>query len=50
MVVGAANERAITLYERAGFVNVDEVRNYFLAGGALDRLASFAVPLARKTG
>ena len=49
LTMRAANP-AGALYERVGCVNVTEVRNYVLAGDALDRLAAFAAPPARKTG
>jgi len=45
-----AGNRAGALYERVGYVNVTDARNYVLAGNALDRLAGFAAPPARKTG
>jgi ribosomal protein S18 acetylase RimI-like enzyme len=42
--------RAAHLYERAGFVDVTEVRNYVIAGDALDRLAGPAAPPRRMAG
>lgn len=42
--------RAAHLYERAGFVDVTEVRNYVIAGDALDRLAAPAAPPRRRAG
>jgi ribosomal protein S18 acetylase RimI-like enzyme len=45
-----AGNRAGALYERVGYVNVTDARNYVLAGDALDRLAGLAAPLVRRTG
>jgi GNAT superfamily N-acetyltransferase len=39
--------RAAHLYERAGFVDVTEVRHYVIAGDALERLAGPAAPPQR---
>jgi len=40
--------RAAHLYERAGFVDVAEVRNYVIAGDALERLGAPAAPPRRR--
>jgi GNAT superfamily N-acetyltransferase len=45
-----AGNRAGALYERVGYEKVTGVRNYVLAGDALDRQAGLAVPLVRGTG
>jgi ribosomal protein S18 acetylase RimI-like enzyme len=45
-----AGNPAGALYERVGYVNVTDARNYVLAGNAIDRLAAYTVPLVRKTG
>jgi ribosomal protein S18 acetylase RimI-like enzyme len=45
-----AGNRAATLYERAGFAEVTEIRNYVIAGDALDRLATAAPAPARMAG
>jgi GNAT superfamily N-acetyltransferase len=45
-----AGNRAGHLYERVGFVPVTDIRNYVIAGDALDRLAAPAVPPARMAG
>jgi ribosomal protein S18 acetylase RimI-like enzyme len=42
--------RAAHLYERVGFMDVTEVRNYVIAGDALDRLAAPAAPPRRMAG
>jgi len=42
--------RAAHLYERAGFVDVTEVRHYVIAGDALERLAGPAAPPRRRAG
>ena len=45
-----AGNRAATLYERVGFAEVTEIRNYVIAGDALDRLATSAPAPARMAG
>src|SRR5258708_28479005 len=45
-----AGNRAATLYERIGFAEVTEIRNYVIAGDALDRLANIAPHPARMAG
>jgi ribosomal protein S18 acetylase RimI-like enzyme len=45
-----AGNRAGTLYERVGFAEVTEIRNYVIAGDALDRLAAAVPAPVRKAG
>ena len=45
-----AGNRAAALYERVGFAEVTEIRNYVIAGDALDRLAAAVPPPVRKAG
>ena len=45
-----AGNRAATLYERVGFAEVREIRNYVIAGDGLDRLAAAVPPPVRKAG
>jgi ribosomal protein S18 acetylase RimI-like enzyme len=45
-----AGNRAATLYERVGFAEVTEIRNYVIAGDELDRLAAAVPPPVRKAG
>jgi ribosomal protein S18 acetylase RimI-like enzyme len=45
-----AGNRAAHLYERAGFAEVAEIRNYVIAGDAMERLAANAAPPARRAG
>jgi ribosomal protein S18 acetylase RimI-like enzyme len=45
-----AGNRAGALYERLGFAEVTEIRNYVIAGDALDRLAAVGLPPARMAG
>jgi ribosomal protein S18 acetylase RimI-like enzyme len=42
-----AGNRAARLYERVGFVDVTEIRNYVIAGDALERLAAPTMSPAR---
>jgi ribosomal protein S18 acetylase RimI-like enzyme len=49
LTMRAAN-RAGALYERLGFAEVTEIRNYVIAGDALDRLAAVEPPPARMAG
>jgi ribosomal protein S18 acetylase RimI-like enzyme len=45
-----AGNRAGALYERLGFAEVTEIRNYVIAGDALDRLAAAGPPPALMAG
>src|SRR5258708_18070562 len=45
-----AGNCAATLYERVGFAEVREIRNYVIAGDALDRLATTEPAPARMAG
>ena len=45
-----AGNRAAALYERAGFAEVRDIRNYVIAGDALDRLAAAGPAPTRKAG
>jgi len=45
-----AGNRAAALYERVGFAEVPEIRNYVIAGDALDRLAAAVPAPARMAG
>jgi ribosomal protein S18 acetylase RimI-like enzyme len=45
-----SGNRAAALYERVGFAEVPEIRNYVIAGDALDRLAAAVPAPARMAG
>jgi len=45
-----AGNRAAALYERVGFAEVPDIRNYVIAGDALDRLASAGPAPTRMAG
>jgi len=45
-----AGNCAATLYERVGFAEVREIRNYVIAGDALDRLDTTERAPARMAG